>query len=109
MISGWALRPSGWHWASSCLRLHSSGSARDVRAAGACGSWLRVCCTQGRKRAAEAAISGPGSGYEYPDDADTLLLVGDETAIPAITQLIEMAPGVSEDEVAAKTTAHYAI
>jgi NADPH-dependent ferric siderophore reductase len=39
-----------------------------------------------------AAISGPGVGYEFPDGADRLLVLGDETAIPAITQLIEMAP-----------------
>jgi NADPH-dependent ferric siderophore reductase len=40
----------------------------------------------------EAAISGPGAAYEFPTDADTLLVFGDETAIPAITQLIEHAP-----------------
>lgn len=40
----------------------------------------------------EAAISGPGVGYEFPADADRLLVLGDETAIPAIRQLVEMAP-----------------
>lgn len=44
------------------------------------------------KPGSEAAISGPGSGYEFPEGADTLLVFGDETAIPAITQLVEHAP-----------------
>ena len=41
---------------------------------------------------AEAAISGPGAGFVYPAEAERLLVLGDETAIPAITQLVEMAP-----------------
>ena len=41
---------------------------------------------------ARAGISGPGAGYDYPDDATTLMVLGDETAMPAIRQLIEMAP-----------------
>lgn len=40
----------------------------------------------------EAAISGPGAGYDYPDGAERLLVLADETALPAVTQLIEMAP-----------------
>jgi NADPH-dependent ferric siderophore reductase len=39
-----------------------------------------------------AAVSGPGAGYEFPADAERLLVLGDETAIPAIGQLAEMAP-----------------
>jgi NADPH-dependent ferric siderophore reductase len=39
-----------------------------------------------------AAISGPGRGYEIDADADPLLLFGDETAIPAIAQLLETIP-----------------
>jgi NADPH-dependent ferric siderophore reductase len=39
-----------------------------------------------------AAISGPGAGYDFPTDAERVLVLGDETAIPAIRQLIEMAP-----------------
>lgn len=39
-----------------------------------------------------AAFSGPGAGYDFPEDADRLLVFGDETAMPAIGQLIEMAP-----------------
>ena len=45
-----------------------------------------------------AAFSGPGAGYEFPADAERLLVFGDETALPAIRQLVEMAPaGLSLD------------
>jgi NADPH-dependent ferric siderophore reductase len=39
-----------------------------------------------------AAVSGPGRGYEIDPTADPLLLLGDETAIPAISQILETAP-----------------
>jgi NADPH-dependent ferric siderophore reductase len=39
-----------------------------------------------------AAISGPGRGYEIDPDADPLLLLGDESAVPAIAQLLETIP-----------------
>jgi NADPH-dependent ferric siderophore reductase len=39
-----------------------------------------------------AAISGPGRGYEIDPDAEPLLLLGDETAVPAIAQLLETVP-----------------
>lgn len=38
---------------------------------------------------AEGAISGPGRGYKIDPAVDDYLLVGDESAIPAISQLIE--------------------
>jgi NADPH-dependent ferric siderophore reductase len=38
------------------------------------------------------AISGPGRGYSIDDDAPAFVLAGDETAIPAITQLLERIP-----------------
>jgi len=41
---------------------------------------------------APAAISGPGTGYEFPPDAQRLVVFADETALPAATQLIETAP-----------------
>ena len=41
---------------------------------------------------APAAISGPGTGYVFPAAADRLLVFADETALPAVTQLVEMAP-----------------
>jgi NADPH-dependent ferric siderophore reductase len=40
----------------------------------------------------QVAISGPGRGYAIDADASTFLLAGDETAIPAISQLIEAMP-----------------
>jgi NADPH-dependent ferric siderophore reductase len=41
---------------------------------------------------AGAAISGPGRGYPVAADAPAFLLGGDETAIPAICQLLEALP-----------------
>lgn len=38
------------------------------------------------------AVSGPGRGYPVPADAEAFLLAGDETAIPAISQLLEVLP-----------------
>ena len=40
----------------------------------------------------EVAVSGPGRGYDIDADATSYLLAGDETAIPAISQLIEVMP-----------------
>ena len=39
-----------------------------------------------------AAISGPGRGYVVDRDAPAFFLAGDETAIPAISQLLETLP-----------------
>jgi NADPH-dependent ferric siderophore reductase len=39
-----------------------------------------------------AAISGPGRGYSIAIDAPGFLLAGDETALPAIGQLLEALP-----------------
>ncbi|HEX2043631.1 MAG TPA: siderophore-interacting protein [Acidimicrobiales bacterium] len=40
----------------------------------------------------EAAVSGPARGYDVDPDAPAFLLAGDETAIPAIGQLLEVVP-----------------
>ncbi|MDX1691315.1 MAG: siderophore-interacting protein [Acidimicrobiia bacterium] len=39
-----------------------------------------------------AAVSGPGRGYTVDPGSDPLVLVGDETALPAIAQLLEQVP-----------------
>jgi len=39
-----------------------------------------------------AALWGPRTTYRRPADAETLLLVGDETAIPAIAAILESLP-----------------
>jgi NADPH-dependent ferric siderophore reductase len=41
---------------------------------------------------AGAAVSGPGRGYAVDHDAPAYLVAGDETAIPAITQVLEALP-----------------
>lgn len=39
-----------------------------------------------------AAISGPGRGADIPDDVEIVHLLGDETAVPAIGQLLTVLP-----------------
>jgi NADPH-dependent ferric siderophore reductase len=39
-----------------------------------------------------AALAGPGRGYAVDPDAPAFLLAGDEAAIPAISQLLELLP-----------------
>jgi NADPH-dependent ferric siderophore reductase len=40
----------------------------------------------------EAAVSGPGRGFTVDSQAGAYLLLGDETAIPAISQLLDAMP-----------------
>jgi len=48
---------------------------------------------------AVAAVSGPGRGYTVDDEATGFLLAGDETAIPAISQLLEVLPEATPVQV----------
>lgn len=54
---------------------------------GAASAWVRSVAP-----GAPAAVSGPGRGYAIDQHAAAFLLAGDETAIPAIGQLIEHLP-----------------
>lgn len=55
--------------------LHAGGAAAD---------WAR-----GAENGDEVAVSGPGRSEELDDSARSFLLAGDESAIPAISQLLE--------------------
>jgi NADPH-dependent ferric siderophore reductase len=58
-----------------------------VHGAGAASKWAEAA------RPGDAgALSGPGRGYSIDDHAPAFLLAGDETAIPAISQLLEGIP-----------------
>jgi NADPH-dependent ferric siderophore reductase len=48
---------------------------------------------------APAAVSGPGRGYTIDVDAPGFLVAGDETALPAICQLLEALPATTPVEV----------
>ena len=46
-----------------------------------------------------AASPGPGRGYAMDDDAATYVLAGDESAIPALGQLVEALPATAQATV----------
>jgi NADPH-dependent ferric siderophore reductase len=58
-----------------------------VHGGGAASEWARAARPGDR-----AAVSGPGRGYTVDPSASSFLLAGDETAIPAISQLLEVLP-----------------
>ena len=58
-----------------------------VHEAGAASSWASHAQPGDR-----AAMSGPGRGYRIDPDAACFVLMGDETALPAIVQLLEAMP-----------------
>jgi NADPH-dependent ferric siderophore reductase len=51
-----------------------------------------------------AAISGPGRGYTVDGDAPAYLVAGDETAIPAITQVLDAIPDAMPVQVRVEVT-----
>ncbi len=61
---------------------------------GAVSSWAETAAP-----GTEAALSGPGSGYEIDRQATRFVLLGDETAIPAIRGMLERLPEQAEVEV----------
>ncbi len=65
--------------------VHDHGAASDWAAAASVGE--------------EVAVSGPGRGYTIDTNASAYLLAGDETAIPAISQLLEQIPPAIPVEV----------
>lgn len=58
---------------------------------------------------APAALSGPGRGFEWPDETTTFHLLGDETAVPAIGQLLTVLPRAAAITVHAEVEAQHAI
>ncbi len=65
-----------------------------IHDAGAASDWAQAAAP-----GAPAAISGPGRGYVIDRDAPSFLLAGDETAIPAISQLLEALPAETPVQV----------
>jgi NADPH-dependent ferric siderophore reductase len=67
-------------------RLGDDGLDLDIvlHGGGAASAWAEVAAPGD-----EVAISGPGRGYDIDPEATAFLLAGDETAIPAISQLLE--------------------
>jgi len=78
--------------------LHIDGDRMDLEIVrhpgGAVSTWAEKA-NPGTK----AALSGPGSGYEIDPGAKRFVLLGDETAIPAIRNLLETLPAHAEVEV----------
>lgn len=58
-----------------------------VHGGGAASEWAAAA-----ERGYPAALSGPGRGYLVDPDAPAHLLAGDETAVPAIVQLLDALP-----------------
>jgi NADPH-dependent ferric siderophore reductase len=65
-----------------------------LHGAGAAAEWA-----QAASPGDAAAISGPGRGYVVDPDAPAFVLAGDETAIPAISQLLDVVPTEAQVQV----------
>jgi NADPH-dependent ferric siderophore reductase len=81
------------------LRLDTDARTLDleivVHDGGAVSAWA-----QAANEGDEAALSGPGRGYPIDAEATGFLLAGDESAIPAIGQLLEVLPPDTPIQVA---------
>lgn len=53
----------------------------------------------------QVALAGPGAGYAVPDGADRFLVVGDESALPAIGQVLDALPRPAAVEVVVEVAA----
>lgn len=62
-----------------------------VHAGGAASSWAGGVTPTGSGH--EVLVSGPGRGYEVDEDAPAYLLAADETALPALGQVLADIPG----------------
>jgi NADPH-dependent ferric siderophore reductase len=71
-----------------------------VHGGGAASEWAA-----GAWRGAPAAISGPGRGYAIDPEAPAFVLAGDATAIPAITQLLDVLPAAKPVQVLVEVAA----
>ncbi len=72
-------------------RVDAAGPTLDIGVVlhgdGAASRWARAAAP-----GSVAAVSGPGRGYAIDEHATAFVVAGDETAIPAITQLLERLP-----------------
>lgn len=77
---------------------HADGETLDIdvvlHGGGVASQWAA-----GAQPGDEAAVSGPGRGYEVDPDAPGYLLGGDETAMPAISQLLDALPSGKPTQV----------
>ncbi|MGQ0803651.1 MAG: siderophore-interacting protein [Actinomycetota bacterium] len=80
------------------LRVEPKAQTLDVEivvhGGGAASEWA-----QAASAGDAAAVSGPGRGYQVDEGAPACLLAGDETAIPAIGQLLEVLPAEAAVQV----------
>jgi len=65
-----------------------------VHGGGAASEWAQAV-----RPGASAAVSGPGRGYVIEPDVPAYLLAGDETALPAMSQLLEWLPSATPVQV----------
>lgn len=78
-------RPVGPRVLELDIVIHDGGLASDWATAASAGD--------------QAAVSGPGRGYSIDGDAGDFFLGGDETAIPAICQLLQALPAQKSVQV----------